>query len=321
MKVYLLGQLHDNVGAAKVIETMLASNQVPADQVAAKETIVAQVAFQQKDYAKTIQFTDKLLKTDPNDADLLDLNARSYYLKGDYKTAIDGFNKLIKVKPTKPTYEFLMSSYYKLDNKTGVVSTLEKMIELYPSPEYWKDIFKYVKGEASYTEREQIEIYRLQRAVGAIEAGDLSQMAELSLAMTDPGDAKSALEFGLSSNLLKEDERTKKLLNLARTQASQDLAGIDATAKEAAGKPDGSALAKIGAAYLGHGQYDKAISTLQSAISKGGLKSPDEVTVQLGAAQYNAGKKSEAIKTFQSVSDKSKLHRLASLWVIFIKQH
>jgi hypothetical protein len=62
------------------------------------------------------------------------------------------------------------------------------------------------------------------------------------------------------------------------------------------------------------------ISTLQSAIAKGGLKSVDEAYVRLGVAHLNSGKKAEAIKAFQSVSSKSNLNRVAKLWILYAKK-
>lgn len=320
LRLYCLRQLNDFPGLIKAMETMLQSNQVPADQVAARQEDIAESAFIAKDYAKVIQYAELVLKGQPSNAKMVDMVARSYYLKEDYKSAADNFNKLLKLKDDKATYEYLMSSYFKMDNKAGVVSTLERLLTKYPSQEYWKNIFKYMKAEASYSEREQIEIYRLQKTIGILSADDHIGMAELSLAMTDPGDAKAVLESGIGSGAIKADERTNKLVNLAKTQAAADLAGLDAVAKEAGNKPDGSALAKVGLAYLGHGQYDKAAAALQAAIAKGGLKSVDEAQVQLGAALYFAKKPAEAKKAFAAVAEKGKLARLAHLWVIYMDQ-
>jgi tetratricopeptide (TPR) repeat protein len=138
--------------------------------------------------------------------------------------------------------------------------------------------------------------------------------------MLDAGDAKAALEAGISSGVIASSERTNRLLNRAKADAAKDLASLDATAKEAASKPNGEPLSKIGTAYLGHGLNEKAISTLQSAIAKGGLKSVDEAYVRIGVANLNMGKKAEALKAFQSVSEKSNLARVAKLWIIFTKK-
>jgi tetratricopeptide (TPR) repeat protein len=325
-KAYCLAQMKDIAGAAKIWEAMLGANQLPPDQVQAKILILSQIYFQQKDYAKAIQYGERYLKESGANTETMDLVARAYYLKGDYKTASDYANKLIKQAeqakklPEKGWYDVLMSSQFKLDNKAGILTTLEALLSDYPSQDYWRNMFKYVSNEASYSERESIEIFRLKKTLGILEAKEYIEMAELSLAMTNPGDAKAALEAGISAGVLgqaKDKERETRLLNLAKSKASQDLASLDVSAKEAQTLPKGDALAKIGAAYLGHGQNEKAASTLKSAIGKGGVVALDEAYVRLGVANLMTGKKADAVKAFQSVSSKSNLARLARLWVIY----
>ena len=252
--------------------------------------------------------------------------AQAYYLKGDYKSSADYAQKLISQAekagkaPEKIWLELLMGSQFKLENKAGLVSTLETLLTYYPSQQYWQDIFKYLANAASYSEREQIEIFRLKKTLGILSGEEYGELAELSLAMLTPGDAKAAMESGIAAGAIASSERTTRLLNKAKADAAADLAGLDATAKEAQGKKDGEALAKVGAAYLGHGQNDKAVSTIQAAIAKGGLKAIDESYVRLGVAYLNLGNKAEAIKSFQKVSSTSNLARLSRLWVIYAQQ-
>ena len=325
-KAYCLAQLKDTAGAAKIWETMLAANQIPADQVQAKILILSQISFQQKDYPKSIQYAERYLKESGPNTEVMQQLAQAYYLKGDYKTAGDYAQKLItqaeqaKKVPEKDWLVLLMSSQFKLDNKVGITSTLETLLTTYPTQEYWKNIFKYIANEASYSERETIEILRLKKTLGILEANEYVEMAELSIAMTDPGDAKAALEAGMSAGVLgqaKDKERETRLLNLAKSQVQEDLATIEGSAKEARSKPTGEMLAKIGAAYLGHGKYDKAAAAIQEAIAKGGVTAIDEANIRLGVANLNLSKKPEAIKAFQSVSSKSKLARLSRLWIIY----
>lgn len=326
LKAYCFQQMKDFASQAKVYEAMLAANQVPANEVPEKIEFLAKINFQLKDYSKSIQYGERYVKESGASSEMMDMIARSYYLKGDFKTAGDLVQKLIrqaeqaKRVPEKSWYELLMSTQFKLDNKSGIVTTLEALLNHYPTQEYWKNMFKYLVNEASYSEREIIEILRLKKALGILEAKEYIDMAELSLAMTDPGNAKAALESGISAGVLgqpKDIERETRLLNLAKTKATQDLASLDVSAKEAQTLPTGDALAKIGTAYLGHGLNDKAAAALKAGIAKGSVNSIDEAYLRLGVANLNINKKAEAIKAFQSVSDKSNLARLARLWIIY----
>ncbi len=325
-KAACLVQMKDYAGVAKVYEAMLAANQVPADQVGQRLNTLAELYLSLGDYSKGIEAYERYLKNNPATTEVNTGLMQAYFKKGDYKNAAEFAQKLIKQaeaakKPADKNWlQILGYSYSKLGNNSAYADVLAKLLELYPSPEYWNDMLKIARNEVTYSDREKIEYYRLKKAVGAMTAEDYNDMAELSLSMLDSGDAKAAIEAGLAAGVVPNSERTTKLLNRAKADAVADLATLDATAKEAAGKPNGEPLAKIGAAYLGHGLNDKAISTIQSAIAKGGLKAIDESYVRLGVAYLNSGKKAEAIKAFQSVSDKSNLARVAQLWVMYAKK-
>lgn len=326
LKVACLFQLKDYAGAAKVYEAMLAANQVPADQVGQRLKTLAEIYLSLGDYAKGIDAYERYLKSYPATAEINSGLLAAYFRKGDYKSSAELAQKLVKQaeqnksKVDKEWLTILGYSYSKLGNNEAYANVLVTLIELYPTPAYWNDMLKIARNEVNYSDREKIEYYRLKKAVGGMTAEDYNDMAELALSVTDSGDAKAALEAGIAAGTVPNTERTTRLLNRAKTEAAADLASLDGIVKEATSKPNGEPLAKIGAAYLGHGQNEKAITTIQSAIAKGGLKSVDESYVRLGVANLNLGKKAEAIKAFQSVSDKSNLSRIAKLWVLYAKK-
>jgi len=326
LKAACLAQLKDYAGVAKVYETMLAANQVPADQVGQRLNTLAELYLSLGDFSKAIDSYEKYLKSYPATSEVTTGLMQAYYRKKDYQKSAEYAQKLIKQaeqakKPVDKNWlQILGYSYSQLGNNAAYADVLGKLLELYPSPEYWNDMLKITRNEVNFSDREKIEYYRLKKSVSTMSAEEYNEMAELSLSLLDSGDAKAALEAGIAAGVVPATERTNKLLNRAKSDAVADLATLDATAKEAEGKPSGEPLAKIGAAYLGHGLNDKAAATIQSAIAKGGLKSVDESYVRLGAAYLNMGKKAEAIKAFQSVSGKSNLARVAKLWILHAKK-
>jgi tetratricopeptide (TPR) repeat protein len=324
LKAACLGQLKDYAGVAKVYEAMLAANLVSADQVGARLTTLAEIYLSLGDYSKAIDSYERYLKNNPATADITLGLMQANFRKADYKKSAEYAQTLIKQaeqakKPVDKNWlQVLGYSYSKLGDNTAYAGVLTKLLELYPSPEYWNDMLKITRNEVNFNDGEKIEFYRLKKAVGAMkDAAEYNEMAELALSMLDSGDAKATLEAGISAGAVPNSERTNRLLNRAKAEAAKDLAGLDAITKEASSKPNGEPLAKIGAAYLGHGLNEKAVAVLQSAIAKGGLKSIDEAYVRLGVANLNLGKKAEAEKAFQSVSSKSNLSRVAKLWVMY----
>jgi len=72
----------------------------------------------------------------------------------------------------------------------------------------------------------------------------------------------------------------------------------------------------VGEAYLGHGQYQSAITSFTKALTKGSIKNKDEVNLNLGIAYLRLNKNEEAIKAFKAVPASSKLALMSRLWVI-----
>jgi tetratricopeptide (TPR) repeat protein len=341
LKAACLAQLRDYAGVAKVYEAMLAANQVSAGQINQRIETLGDIYATLGDFTKAVDAYEKYLKASPGSADVTAKLLNSYFKKGDYRSASDIAQKLVKkaedakVKPESDWLKMLAYCYDKLSKKEGIgkaesdaytvkiANVMESLLEFYPTPAYWNDMLKITYNEVKgggFSDREKIEFYRLKKAVGAMNAAEYNDLAELAISVLDAGDAKTALEDGLSSKVLESSERTTRLLNRAKADAAADLASIDSLLKEAATKPTGEPLAKIGAAYLGHGENEKALATIQKAIAKGGLKAIDESYVRLGVANLNLGKKAEAIKAFQSVSEKSNLSRVAKLWIIYAKK-
>ena len=110
-------------------------------------------------------------------------------------------------------------------------------------------------------------MYRLRRATKTLESGnDVFEMAQLALQERQAAEAKKILEEGFASGLLgkgTDAERQKRLLNLANQRAEEAPKQLAAAETEAREQKDGDTLVRIGMAYSGMGQHDKAIPLIQ----------------------------------------------------------
>jgi len=129
-----------------------------------------------------------------------------------------------------------------------------------------------------------------------------------------PADAKNVFTDQRSK------DRSQRLLDSAKKRATSDQAGLPKFEKEADAAATGDKNFAAGRAYLGYGQYDKAVDQLSKALSKGGLKNEADARLTLGIAQLKAGHKDDALKTFKAVKGDPALERLASLWGIHATQ-
>jgi len=325
MLAYCMMNLKDYSGAVGVYETMLAAGQFKPDDVPKRVLTMSQIYFSLKNYPKSIQYGERYLKEAGADLDVLRQISQAYYLQNDFAHAGEYTQRLIDTaqKQGKPVEEdwlkLLMSTQHKQNKKPEVIATLERLLVSFPNEQYWSDMFTYLLQGSSFSDGENIIYLRLVQKANMLQADEYVELAELSLAVTNPGEAKAILEEGFNKGVLGKGEskdRDLKLLAMARTQAAEDLTLLPSIEKEAAAKLTGEALVKVGEAYLGHGQYEKAIAAFTKGLAKSGVTNKDEVNINVGIANLGLNKSTEAISAFKAVPASSKLALMSRLWVI-----
>lgn len=313
----------DFATAARAYEDLLTGSPDPA-QTAQRLKVLTQLNYQIKNYAKAIQFGNRYLKEVGADIDTALLVAQSHYIQKDYTGTISATQELLKIaqakgQPAKENWlQLQMSSYHNLNRDKEAVAVLEKLLASYPSSRYWKDMLTIVQTSAPLNDRGRVELYRLKRAAEVLEADEVVEMAEISMAIGVPGDAKSVLEYGFDTKLIgvgNGKERETRLLNKARADSAEDQKALESQAKQAAAAATGDLDTKVGEAFMTYGQYDKAVEAIRRGLSKGGVAAPDEANLHLGQALFAQKKYGEAIKAFKAVKADSSLAQFARLWV------
>lgn len=315
----------DYASAAKAYEELLGSAGSDPALLKQRLQLLTQLNYQNKNYPKSIQFGNRYLKEVGGDVDIALLVAQAYYIQKDYPHTIEATQALLKIaastgqSPKENWYQLQMSSYHNLNRDSEVAEVLEKMLVSFPSERYWSDMLAITKSATSLNDRGNVEMYRLKRAAGVLGNNELVEMAEISLAIGLPGDAKSVLEAGFSSGKLgsgSTKDRENRLLTLARTQSADDLKVLDNQAKQAAASPAGDLDTKVGEAFLTYGQNDKAIEAIKRGLKKGGVTAEDEANLHLGQALFANKQYPEAISAFKAIKSDSKFARFGRLWAI-----
>lgn len=328
MLAFCMINLKDYTNAVAVYETMLAAGQFKKEDEPKRILNMSQIYFALKNYPKSIELGERYLKVAGSDLEVMRQISQAYYLQNNFARAADYAQRLIDSakKQGKAVEEdwlqLLMSCQHKQNKKVEVVSTLEQLLTLYPNEKYWSDMFTYLLQGSSFSDRQNIIYLRLVKQANMLQPDEYIELAELSLAVTNPGDAKAILEEGFSKGVLGKNQskdRDLKLLNMAKTQAAEDLKLLPSIEKEALAKPTGDALVKVGEAWLGHGHYENAIAAFSKGLAKGGLKIQDETNINAGIAYLGLNKPDEAIKAFNAVPASSSLALMSRLWVIQAK--
>jgi hypothetical protein len=320
--------LGDGANATAAAEVVAASSYTPAENRTKIYVSLAGSAYNAKNYDRTIEFAEKARALGDNSEATSLLIAQSYYLAGKFKeasAAIVALNEKAQAagrKPTENSLKLLWDCARQSKDDALAGKTVEQLIVLYPNPIYWQNAMATALNGLT-DDRLKLLTYRLANTVGILKRGDqFREMAQISMDQANPGEAQSLLEQAFAKNLYTEQrdkDSNQRLLDLAKKKALEDRASIGRDEKDAANAPTGDAYVQVGAAYLGFGQTDKAVSAINAGIAKGSLKYQDEAYILQGIAYERSKNNAEAIKAFEKVSKDQRYVRLAKLWILEVR--
>jgi tetratricopeptide (TPR) repeat protein len=328
----LLGTCYQRLGnndeAVKAIEAQIESGFMAPAQQAQFLKSLAVIYYQQKNYAKSVDMGNRVIKSGGADTEIYTVVGQGLYLQNKHTEAARFINDYVKdqeakgQQPKEQTLVLLRSAYERGDNNAGSADTLEKLVMYYPKKEYWNNLLYSVR-KLKLTDRQTLQVYRLMVATQTMQqASDYAEMAELAISGGNPGEAQKVLEAGVAANAFTEQrdkDRTTRMLESLKKTTATDLASLPKIEAEGKNAKTGDVDVALGNAYLSYGQNDKAIEAFNRGIAKGGLKNAADALLTLGVAQARAGDKAGALKSFRAVkSDDPAVARIAKLWSLYV---
>ena len=327
---FAYARIQNYAEAAKAWEAELDDGFTPQSEIPTRVRQLAEANYQIKNYDKAIEFGNRAVKGGFADEELKTLVGQAYYLKGDWKNTLHFEEGLVdeKIKngqtPKSESLQLVLSACVKLNDSACETRALEKMVTYYPKPDYWYQLLFTMRQQTSGNEANLLQTYRLMSEVDVLKSpDDYSEMAQLALEQGSPGEAQHILEKGFAKSVFTDPRakgKNQRLLETAKKTAATDQASLPKIEKDADAAPTGAKNVGVGLAYLGYGQYDKAVDQLSKGLAKGGLRNETEARLLLGIAQLKAGHKEDATKSFHAVKGDPSLERLANLWSLHAKQ-
>lgn len=235
------------------------------------------------------------------------LIAQALLRKGDNKGAVAAYQALIKANGPKSIYlENLAGAQYKSGDKAGYLATTEKLVRSDGSPARWGALLSNFRQNPMRPEA-KLAMYHLMAATGNMSRPeDYAEFAKLALVAGQAGIATNALA---KANL--PDDAMSKHLNEAAGKMAASAAS-DAVKMSA----DPKTAFRGGGAYMGLGQYDKAIASYDKAIAAGGITA-DQARLFKGIAALKAGKVAVGKAAFDEIGDKGGMQDIAHLWWLY----
>src|SRR5579862_2133584 len=313
---------------ATAIEAIIDSTYLPAAAKPQMLRTLMSIYYTQKEYGKAVTYGERARAAGDTSPDTALTIAQAYFLDNRFKEAQAEMEGIVQRdeqagrKPSEKALNLIWSCAIKTKDEAAANKAIEKLILLYPKPDYWSNAMAGVLSANAKTNDDRLKLltYRLGYQVGILKRPEnYTELAQIALDQGNPGLAQQVLEQAFSKNLYTDahdKERNQRLLDKVRRQATDDRATMPKQERDAAAAKTGDALVQVGGAYLGYGQADKAVSTISAGISKGNLKNPDEAYMLLGIAQVGNKNKDEAVRAFNRANTDPKYAQLAKLWAL-----
>jgi Tfp pilus assembly protein PilF len=303
---------------AKVVDSEFAD---PARSASLRKGLL-QLSYQAKDYVGAVAYGQRLIDLGTADEAVYLLTIQSFYLQNDFKAseklAADYVASMEAAGKAPPdmALQLYASACIKQDDDACTLRALEKQARYFPKKETWPNLTLLMFRSGGDTNT--LNVFRLSREMGGMIRGEeYTEMAQLALEKGLPGEAQSVIEEGKAKNIFTNKSNldlATRLLGTAKAQAAADKPTLLAQDKEAAGRKNGEVDARIALAFLGYGDFERAVVAYERGLAKGNVRNPEEARLNLGIAQLKAGNKEGAAATFAAVKGDETLQRIARLW-------
>ena len=286
--------------------------------------------YSAKDYAKSADLAGRYFKDGGSDKALRTLQIQAFYLGGNFAQAAKELQAEIQADeqagkaPTEERLQLLSSAYQKQQNSAGYAGALEKLVAYHPKPDYWLAVIHGMTSRPGFPDRLSLDVSRLKLATATMRnANEYVEAAQLCLQAGFPAEAKKFIDAGYAAGLLgagPDADRHKRLKDLAAKNLAEDTKTLGQGDAQLVSAKDGSALLNSGFNYVLHGRADKGLGMMESGLTKGGMKHPEDARLRLGYAYYLAGQSQKAIQSFKKAQEAESAAALARLWVIRLGQ-
>jgi tetratricopeptide (TPR) repeat protein len=248
---------------------------LPSDRQDQIRRNVAQLYFQEENYAQAARFMQEFIQRAGDQAKASDyyILAAAYYQQNQYRQARGPAETAIRVatERKKEYYDFLNSLYVELGLPAERGQLLETMVEYFPQEEsYWAQL----SGSYSEAGRERDAFATLEAAYRAGLVEDepkLKALAQFYYALDNPYRGAQMLSKEMAAGNVKRTLDNLRLLSQLWAAAREQDEAIEILTEAAGQSSTGDLYYQLGQSYVADEQFNKAIEALNQALRKGGL--------------------------------------------------
>lgn len=308
---------NDQKSQAEAIDGMLQSGKVPAENQGQFYTALGQLSYATQNFAKAEQALDQAAQLNPGNKELFALLAEVKYKNRKPAEAVALIQRAADTGDAAgqpiPKEWYGRGVAMGMEGKLAdpVAKLSQSWLKNYPELTNWRDALIIYRDLHALDAEAQLDLMRLQRAVGALKGErDYVELLEATY-LKFPGEAKAVADEGTAAGAinLAQSRSIKELSTIAAGKIAADKASLKKSAA------NGRAALGIADAYASYKDYASAIEMYDKAASLGGIDA-NTVKLRKGAALAQSGQKDAAKQVFATVTGPRA--DLAKFWTIFI---
>jgi len=310
----------DNAAAAAAADTIAGSGFLESAKVAGLYRQIGVLAFNGKQYDQAAGLFQKAAALSPNELETLKDLALAQNLAGHKAEASATLSRALQLtsaagqKPEEELYKQAIGIAY--GAKTPAAIDLGRQwVAAYPSPSSWHDALVIYRNLGNVDPSVALDIMRLARATGSMQGtGDYNLYLSETINTQNYGEARAVVDEGLASGKIKAaDPVIQDIQNALKGKAAPTPAEL---ATREAGAKVPTAFLRVGDAYFGAGNYQKAAELYRTAAEKGA--EANLANLRLGEALARAGDKAGAATALGKVG--GSLAEIAKFWLIYAQR-
>jgi len=289
-----------------------------------------QIAYNKKDYPTALTAFQNAQRVGSTDPDLVPLIVESTALQGQTLQALktlaaEAAKREAAGQPVPPEwYQRGVSIGYKNKSPGDQAAinqvTLElclKWVASAPQPQYWNGALEVYAQQFRLDNEGRLEMLRLLRAAGAMEGGDDYREYGDDVYLRFPNEAMTVLQEGAARGKvsLTGKNDAADVMAIVKGKVAADKASLPSSDKASRAAPNGKPALNTADAYVGYGEYAKAVDLYKVALAKGGVD-VGTVNLHMGWALALSGDNAGAKAAFQAVTGVRK--PLADFWLVHL---
>lgn len=323
---------NDQTLFSKGITLMIASNKAPPEVLPQLLAAKGKIAYSAKDYAGAEQSLLAARTAGSTDADLLPVLVESMHMQRKDLESLQTLNAGIQQRLTAG--QTVEDAWFQRGIAIGyqakpanpadkaainqIVSELtNKWITAYPTKGHWRDTLLIYRDNNRIDPDQEIDMLRLLRTAGAMNGERDYMDYVLATYLRYPGEAKAVLDEGVAAGYVNvaTNKNAAEIKGIVNTKIPADKASLPAGEKSARAAATGKIALSTADAYLGYGEWAKAIDLYKVALAKGGVDA-GVVNTRMGIALAKSGDKEGARAAFAAVTGPRK--PLADFWTVYL---